>query len=77
MGGFRSIALSWQLVGAFPQIQRFQVRYSSTDIAAAVWTNIPGSDHNTTSYTVTGLADETAYAVRVRAVNVDGPGPVQ
>ena len=75
VGGFRSIALSWQRVGAFPQIQRFQVRYSSTDIAAAVWTNIPGSDHNTTSYTVTGLADETAYAVRVRAVNVDGPGP--
>ena len=75
VGGFRSIALSWQRVGANPQIQRFQVRYSSTSIVAAGWTNIPGSNHTTTSHTVTGLADETTYVIQIRAVNANGVGP--
>ena len=69
VGGFRSIALSWQRVGANPQIQKFQVRYSSVGLTSSDrWMDIPGSDHNTTSYTVTGLADATprhgAYLVR-------------
>ena len=42
----------------------------------AVWTDIPSSDHQTTSYTVSGLTSYTSYEFRVRAVNDSGPGPV-
>ena len=74
VGGFRSATLSWNSLSG-TQIQRFQVRYSSTNVVAAVWTNIPGSNHTTTSHTVTGLADETTYVMQIRAVNANGVGP--
>lgn len=38
------------------------------------WVRIPGSSDTTTSYTITGLADSTQYAVVVRAVNDVGNG---
>ena len=38
------------------------------------WTDIPGSGPDTTSYTVQGLAKETAYRFKVRAVNALGEG---
>ena len=62
------------MISVAPQIQKFQVRYSSTDIAGAAWTDITGSDHKTTGHTVTGLAGDTNYAFQVRAVNSDGNG---
>ena len=68
------MTLSWPSISATPQIQKFQVRYSSTNIGNAAWMNIPGSNHNTTSHTVTGLAAGTTYAFQVRAVNSDGNG---
>ena len=40
----------------------------------SVWQDIPSSDASTTSYTVTGLADGTAYYFQVRAVNTVGDG---
>jgi len=39
------------------------------------WTDIPGSDAGTSRYTVTGLANDTAYTFRIRAVNGIGAGP--
>ena len=74
-GGFQRVALSWETPPAtFNRIDYYQVRYSSTDLAAAVWTDIPGSDHTTTRHTVTGLADETTYVIQIRAVNSEGGG---
>ena len=72
--GFDRVTLSWPAISATPQIQKFQVRYSSTNLLAAVWMDIPGSDHNTTSHTVTGLTGNTGYVFQVRAVNADGNG---
>jgi len=46
----------------------------STDNGAA-WTTVPGSGASTTSYTITGLANGTAYNCTVRAVNAAGNGP--
>ncbi len=39
-----------------------------------VWKDVPGSSASTTTYTVTGLSTGTAYAFKVRAVNVNGAG---
>ena len=41
---------------------------------AAGWTDISGSAADTTSYTVTGLTSDTAYAFQVRAVSAAGDG---
>ncbi|MCL2067521.1 MAG: fibronectin type III domain-containing protein, partial [Treponema sp.] len=38
------------------------------------WTDIPGSDASTTSYTLSGLTNGTTYTVAVRAVNGIGNG---
>ena len=76
VGGFRSATVSWNsLSGTVPQIQKFQVRYYINDISESVWTDIPGSGHNTTRHTLTGLADNTVYVILIRGVNADGVGP--
>ena len=73
--GFDRVTLSWRsMISVAPQIQKFQVRYSSTDITGAAWMDITGSDHKTTGHTVTGLAGDTNYTFQVRAVNSDGNG---
>jgi hypothetical protein len=46
----------------------------STDASNNVWTTIAGSDANTSSYTITSLANGTTYSVAVRAVNARGTG---
>ncbi len=39
-----------------------------------VWKDVPGSSASTITYTVPGLSTGTAYAFKVRAVNVNGAG---
>lgn len=38
------------------------------------WTDISGSDADTTSHTVTGLANNTGYTFELRGVNEAGDG---
>ena len=38
------------------------------------WTDVPNSTASTTSYTVTGLTNDTAHTFKVRAVNASGDG---
>ena len=40
------------------------------------WADVPGSDATTTSYTITGLINNTSYTLAVRAVNATGYGAV-
>ena len=54
-------------------IAGWQYRYRTAGDDGA-WTGIPGSNAATTRYTVTGLANDTAYAFRIRAVNGSGAG---
>ena len=39
------------------------------------WEDMEGSSATTTTYTVTGLANRTAYTFKIRAVSVGGTGP--
>ena len=48
-------------------VTRYTVEW--TEAADTSWSSPSSHDVTDTSYTITGLADDTAYAVRVRAVN--------
>ena len=58
-------------------ISRYQYRQSSDGGAAwsPDWTDIPGSDANTTFYDVSGLTIGETYTFQVRATNAAGNGP--
>ena len=71
--GKGSVTLAWDDPGN-ASITLYQVRYSHTDVAQAVWRNIPASDASTTDHEVTGLTNGTTYTFEVRALNVVGPG---
>ena len=43
--------------------------------AYGTWTDIPGGSAATVRHTVTGLANDTAHAFRIRALNGSGAGP--
>ena len=72
-GGNASVMLAW----ADPSdatITRWQYRHKAGSGAYGSWTDVPGSDAGTTSYTVTGLTNGTAYTFQIRAVNATGGG---
>ena len=67
-----SVTLDWSAPSADENITNYQFQ---GDGSGRGWQDIPDSDANTASYTVTGLTNGQTYTFRVRAVNPVGPGP--
>ena len=63
------MSLSWSDPGN-SAISKYQVRQATTSagVASASWTDIASSGATTTSHTVTGLTNGTAYYFQIRAV---------
>ena len=75
MAGDQQVTLSWDNPNN-ASITTYQYR-QSTDSGSnwsPDWTNITGSDKNTTSHTVENLSNGTKYTFEVRAVNATGNG---
>ena len=72
--GDKQVALSWT-DPSDSGITGYQVQRKAGSAAWGSWTDIPSSSATTTSYTVTGLTNGTAYRFRIRAVNAGGEGP--
>ena len=69
------ITLTWQATGTGGSpITKWQYQQKADTGSYGPWLDIPGSGPATTSYTVTGLTNNTTYQFRVRAVNAIGPG---
>ena len=76
--GDAQVALSWD-DPSDTSITGYEYRVGTTATDGTVtwspdWTDIANSDDQTTSYTVTGLTNGTAYTFEVRAVNASGDG---
>ncbi|MCY3635877.1 MAG: fibronectin type III domain-containing protein [bacterium] len=79
--GDGQVALSWVASsdGGSP-ILNWQFRLSTTGSAGftsltdPAWVTIPGSNADTTSYTVVSLDNAEEYTFQIRAVNAEGPG---
>jgi titin len=71
--GDASITLAW-IAGDDWSATVTRYEYTQSDPATNVWIPIPGSNRNTTRYTVTGLDNGTAYRFQLRAVNDAGNG---
>ena len=65
--GNGQVVLSWADPGD-DDITKWQYRQKEGSGSYGAWTDIPGSDKDTTTYTVTSLTNDTEYSFRVRAV---------
>ena len=71
----RSVTLTWTSTGnGGSAIIRWQYQRQAGDGAYGAWTNVPDSSESTSTYTVTGLINNTIYRFKVRAVNGVGNG---
>ena len=70
-----SVTLSWTSSGAVPTITEYEyIKKVGTSPFESNWSDISGSSSTTTSHTITGLTNGTAYEFKVRAVNSEGNG---
>ncbi len=67
-----AVTLSWDAADN-STIEHWQVRWK-TDGDFGDWTDVPDSDEDTTSHTVTGLTTGVSHTFEVRAVNAIGDG---
>ena len=72
--GNAQVTLSWNNPDN-ATITKWQVQQKQGDGSYGAWVDIPGSTTTTTSHTVTGLSNGTAYGFRIRAVNAGGNSP--
>ena len=72
--GVGEVILTWDDPG-HATIARYEVKYSRGAALVQDWRNIAGSGAGTTTHTVRGLANGTAYTFEVRAVNAAGRSP--
>ena len=76
LGGNGGLALSWALPTNTADIEKLQLRWKATSAlpftASDAWTDLAG---DATGYRLTGLTNEVAYSVELRAANGLGAGP--
>ena len=72
-GGSGQVVLGWTDPGN-ESISHYEVRYRPADGRWGGWTKIPGSDKDTTAYTVPSLDPGVTYQLEVRAANLNGHG---
>ena len=77
VGGNGGLALSWALPTNTSDIGKLQLRWKASSAlpftASDAWTDLAG---DATGYRLTGLTNETAYSIELRAANGLGAGPV-
>ena len=69
----RQVSLSWDNPGN-ASITKYQIQKKEGEGVYGSWEDISGSGATTTSHTVTGLSNGTAYEFKIRAVNGAGAG---
>ena len=72
--GNGQVTLSWSSPDN-ATITKWQVQQKQADGSYGAWVDVPDSGATTTSHTVTGLSNGTAYGFRIRAVNAGGNSP--
>ena len=68
--------LTWDKAGSTDLVSGWQVRrkLNTTGDYVAPWKSIPNSDADTVSHTVSGVASDSGYVIKIRAVNAAGNG---
>ena len=72
--GNAEVTLSWEDPDN-ATITKWQMQRKEGSGSYGAWVDVPDSGATTTSHTVTGLTNGTAYSFKIRAVNAGGNGP--